>query len=393
MRTSTAINKTLTPNMTVSAASTLAYNNTAATDQSLTVSTGSMALNAGLTVENISTSTAGNNLVNISRNLTGNGALTVKTYNNIATTGANFSLGRVQLSGDNSAWSGNLAVAQGTAQLSGANATGTGDIVLGETANAFGAGLALNSGVDVNYSNDIIVRSGGLRAIKNNTGTSGNTTFSGTVTLEGGLTIDNNLLNTGQSLTFSGNMSGAGGVTVTRSIANNGSTVVLSGTNTYLGDTNVVAGALMLNGSATSNINVDATSRFGGDGSTTGNLTFASGALFIFSPTASLDVSGSVTLPASFGVSSLVNADGSAINWTSISSTVYTLISNGSNFNGISNFGPSNAFIIGDGRHAYFQNGSLQLVVAAIPEPGTVALIGGFAALGLTGMRRRRRAS
>ncbi len=51
----------------------------------------------------------------------------------------------------------------------------------------------------------------------------------------------------------------------------------------------------------------------------------------------------------------------------------------------------ANAFIIGDGRHAYFQEGSLELVVAAIPEPSTFALIGGLGALGFSVTRRRRR--
>lgn len=393
IRTSTALNKTLTSNTTVSASSTLVYNNTAATDQSLTVSTGSLTLNAALTVENISSSVAGNNLVNISRAITGSGDVVVKTYNSVATSGANFSLGRVQLSGNNSGWSGNLVVSQGTAQISGANSTGTGDIFIGETASSLGAGLGLNTSGDPTYSNDIVVRSGsGLRAIKNNTGTTGNTTFSGTVTLNGSLTVDHNLLASGQSMTFSGNISGVGGLNITRSIANNGSAVVLSGTNTYTGDTNVTSGALLFNGSATSSITVDGSSRFGGSGSTTGNLSFASGSLFVFSPTASFTVGGSLSLAASFGVASLVNADGTAINWSGVGSGVYTLISAGGTFSGINNYGLPNAFDLGDGRAAYFQNTGLELFVGTpIPEPGSFALFGGLGAMAFVGMRRRRR--
>lgn len=393
VRTTNALNKTIGANLTVSSAGTLAYNNTAATDQSLTISTGSMALNAALTVENISTSVAGNNLVNISRAITGTGDIVVKTYNSVATSDANFSLGRIQLSGNNSGWSGNLIVSQGTAQISGANSTGTGDIFIGETASSLGAGLGLNTGGDLSYGNDIVVRSGsGLRVIKNNNGTTGNITFSGTVTLNGNLIIDHNLLPDGQRLSFSGPISGAGGLTVTRSIANNASAVILSGTNTYLGDTNVASGALFLNGSATSNIAVDGTSRFGGGGSTTGNLSFASGALFVFSPNASFTVGGSLSLASSFGLSSLVNADGSGINWSNVASGTYALISAGGTFNNINNYGLPNAFALGDGRSAYFQNTGLELFVGTpIPEPGSFAVVGGLCAMAFVGLRRRRR--
>lgn len=391
--TTTALNKVMNANTTVSAASSLVYNNSAATDQSLTIQTGTMALNGNLTVQNISTSVAGNNIINITRDVTGNEDLIVKTYNNIATSGANFSQGRVQLSGNNTAWAGDLVVAEGTAQVAGQNALGTGSIIIGETGNAFGAGLALNT-TTVNYSNNITVTSGGLRVIKNNTGTSGNNTLSGSVTLNGNLTVDHNLLNNGQTLTLSGNMSGAGGLTVTRSIANNGSAVVLSGTNTYGGPTTVTTGTLILEGSVTSNVSVDGASRFGGNGSVAGNLTLASNALFVFTLGSTLDVSGTVTVDAAtFGVGSLINADGSAIDWSLVANGAYTLIgSTTTTFSAlnIQNFGLANAAINigGSGKDAYFSNGSLQLNV--IPEPSTWALL----ALGLTTLvvfRRRAR--
>jgi hypothetical protein len=66
----------------------------------------------------------------------------------------------------------------------------------------------------------------------------------------------------------------------------------------------------------------------------------------------------------------------------------YTLI-NGTaifNFANVSNFGLANAYDLGGGKSAYFQSGSMNLVV--IPEP-RAALLGGLGMLVL--LRRRRR--
>ena len=80
--------------------------------------------------------------------------------------------------------------------------------------------------------------------------------------------------------------------------------------------------------------------------------------------------------------------DGSAIDWGAIADGTYTLIGTSSTFNTITNFGAENALSIGAGRTAYFENGSLQLVV--VPEPSALALAGFGAALAGYAARRRR---
>ena len=375
IRTTSALNKQINPNLTVSGASTLAYNNTAATDQSLTVQTGTMALNANLTVQNISSSVAGNNIVNISRNLTGSGDLTVDTYNNISSGGSSYSLGRVQLSGDNSGWSGNLLVAKGTAQLSGPNSSGTGGIFIGTTANAFGAGLAINQASDLSIANNITVRSGGFRGIKhNNQSAPANVTFNGNVLLEGDLNVDHSLMapvDGYSAMIFNGTLSGAGGLSITRSVGDIASGVVLNGTNSYLGTTTVASGAAL-----------------GGNGLVVGNISFAAGANWLFSTSATLDVTGNVTF-GGFGVSNLIGLSN-----TTVAGTYVLMNGTGSNINttNVSNIGAGSAFDLGNQVYAYFDltGGDFALTVSAIPEPGSFALLGGLLALGFVGSRRRR---
>jgi autotransporter-associated beta strand protein len=219
-----------------------------------------MALNANLTVKNISSSVAGNNIINITRNLTGSGNLIVDTYNNVASGAVAFSNGRVQLSGDNTAWTGNLVVAKGTFQFSGNNSfvPAAGSITLGTTSDAFGAGLGFNQlATDVNLSNAITVATGGVRLIRNNAGpgSTNNITLNGALNLAGDITLDHAGLGASNSLTVAGNATGAGGLNVTYVGPNPvaGSSVRLTGNNTYTGNTTVGTGASLVVNSASGN--------------------------------------------------------------------------------------------------------------------------------------------
>lgn len=195
------------------------------------------------------------------------------------------------------------------------------------------------------------------------------------------------IFNRSDALTYSGSIGGSGGL----SKAGDGM-LTLTGNSGYAGATAVDVGGLLVNGVHTGVglVSVASGARIGGDGSLAGGLGLGVQAQFIFNPLATLDVAGVVTLDDSFSVGSLVKSDGSAIDWGSIADGTYTLINTTSTFNNISNFGAGNAADIGGGRTAYFQNGSLQLVV--VPEPGAFALAGlGIAAA--WALRRRRRAS
>lgn len=241
--------------VTVSSASTLIYQNT--NDYNILAQfTGAVtfALNADLAVKNnsaiVTTPTALTSGLNIARNITGSGRMTVETLNDIAASSANYALGRVLLSGDNSSWSGGLTVAKGTASLAGnaVNAAGTGAIVIGTTGNAFGAGLTFfpsgTNGSTVTYANDITVRSGGFRSIKASN-TDHNITLNGTITLEGNLNVDHTLSTASRFLTLGGVISGTGGLDITRAGGNASTAVVLSGANTFSGSTTVGTGATL----------------------------------------------------------------------------------------------------------------------------------------------------
>jgi len=64
----------------------------------------------------------------------------------------------------------------------------------------------------------------------------------------------------------------------------------------------------------------------------------------------------------------------------------YTLIAGNVNTTGLANFGSANAYDLGSGKSAYFQSGSLQLVV--VPEPST--MLAGLAGAGVFLLIRRR---
>ena len=255
-RTTGAFAKTLSQNITVSSASTLAYNNTTGTSRALTLNTGSLVLNADLTIQNISADTSLVSPVTIGRAITGTGDLIVDGYNTFTSASTSFGLGRVSLGGNNSNWSGDLVIREGAADIFGDTAVGgfnagTGDVFLGETANSAGAALNLSASTPTaggkTFANDIIVNTGGFRTIR---GSSDHTyTFSGSVALNGDLTVHNGLYFNDKVMVFTGNITGAGDLNLTAGTL--GFITRLSGDNSlWSGDLTISRGTAELRGNA-----------------------------------------------------------------------------------------------------------------------------------------------
>jgi fibronectin-binding autotransporter adhesin len=231
---------------------------------------------------------------------------------------------------------------------------------------------------------------------------SGAVTWTGTQASMGNATANTKTLilggsNTGNNTWQSNIANGAQNTTVALTKEDSGKWI-LAGNNTYTGTTSVQQGVLLIDGStaAGSAVIVSSGAVFGGNGTVGGNLTLASGALFAFDTGSTLDLSGTLALDSSFGVASLRNTSGGAIDWSAITSGTYTLMNTSFAFNAtnISNFGGTNAYTIGSGTTAYFQQGSgpssLQLVV--VPEPAALSMAAvGMVISGLVARRLRRR--
>jgi autotransporter-associated beta strand protein len=169
-------------------------------------------------------------------------------------------------------------------------------------------------------------------------------------------------------------------------------TMIVDSNSTYTGLTTVSAGTLLVNGTHAGDFSVASGATLGGTGTISGNLTLGGDSLFwITNLNSPLTVGVGKTLSftgdgGGFGIDRLANID-----LDSLLAGTYTLISGDVDFTNIRNVGLANALALDSGDFAYFQEGSLQLVITPVPEPATfVILAAGAGILGIRAFRRRR---
>ena len=213
---------------------------------------------------------------------------------------------------------------------------------------------------------------------------SGRTEFNGAISTGAGKVV---AINSAYSMTTYTSIAASGqtqGDALT-AFTPDGVVVFGGGTKTFDAGLEVVDGTLVINQAITGNTSVSGGAIIGSEigGTITGNLSFADGAQLLFSNN-TLTVSGTTTFAGTFGVADIIGLSSSTVAGT------YTLIGGTVNFTNVINVGSDNAVDIGGGVMAYLQEGSLQLVVTAIPEPSTFAALAGLGVLGLAVVRRRR---
>jgi autotransporter-associated beta strand protein len=394
------------------------------------VSVGGIATDAAFLAFGVSGTFATNFTLNGAGGNSSNGRIRFST-NNVVLTGSITLNGNSRITGAN--FNGlqaslNGPIAGGTLALSGGNTSNAWTFNLGGT-NTFTGGLTVGANLTVRLTNPAALNStvgqensvaltnasssrlnlnGNSVVIANLTGGDGVTALP--IVRNASATPATLTVGNGQSLsgTFGGILEdGVGGGALSLTKAGSGS-LTLAGPNTFTGATTVSAGTLKLDvagavGSSSglsiaSGASLDVTAlevglalglgqSLGGAGSILGDLVFGSGSKLVFSTSDTLLMAGGTasfflgTPGSRFGIDDLIGISASTPLGT------YTLISGTVDMTNLDNFGAANAFDLGDGKTAYFQQGSLQVVV--VPEPGTLLMAGlGIAALGWAVRRR-----
>ena len=174
-----------------------------------------------------------------------------------------------------------------------------------------------------------------------------------------------------RTITVNANLGISGVISNGSLIAAGTKILTLSGANT-LDSMTVSTGTLLVDGDSSGSgaLTVASGATVGGNG-TVSDLVLQDGAQFLFDAAATLTANGTSVDLGNLAVASLVGLDGAAV-----ANGTYTLIDGTAvfDFTSVQNLGLANAADIGGGKSAYFQQGSLDLVV--IPEPATIGMLG-----------------
>jgi autotransporter-associated beta strand protein len=316
---------------------------------------------------------------------------TISGSGNITNTGR----GVLTLGGNNTAYSGITTINRATLAIGHDQALGTGALNL--SVNDQLLTVRSTNGEARTLANQLILggNAGTTFAFGASSGGTGNLTFTHTGEISLGASARKfQVLNRTR---FNGAFSGAGG------IAKSGAgTLVLAGGNTYLGNTVVEAGTLLVNGSLAteSNVTVNSGARIGGLGSV-GDVTFNAGASFSYE-LATVGQSGDGLTAASLSGAGLDNltiyltGEGAGFSaatnysWNVLTSDSVASISLASITLDTSEFGQAftgefNLTRIGDALVVNY-------VGTNVPEPSSFALITGGILLTFSSTRRRRKA-
>lgn len=259
----------------------------------------------------------------------------------------------------------------------------------------YGAGSARfirgdGSAVQTGDGNDVVNNSGTIssvngRAINLEGGDDTLNITGGSASITGGIDggAGNDTLNF--TLLASNSFTYAGAIDNFEAVNVNSGTTTLNGNSSYVGTTTVSGGTLFINGTHSGNgsLIVENGGTVGGAGTIAGSLDLQNGAKFVFSISATLTVNGAAVTLGNLSINDLVGLNNTIANGT------YTLIAGTAIFDyaNLENVGETQAVSLGNGKSAYFEEGSLQVTV--VPEPGTVALLGTAAMGWLFGRRRR----
>jgi autotransporter-associated beta strand protein len=325
---------------------------------------------------------------------TGAGTAQISTSHQFLGTGGVVKIGpgNLQLWADNktAGFSGAWTINNGNVLLRHAGGLGTGSVTLGESGSANSATLEI--GNTATYDNTITVAAGdGARVIRNKDATI-TTTLNSTIDLSAGKTLT---LNTnGGTITIASNVTGTGGI-----IKTGAGGVRLWSQATYTGATEINTGTLYLGGVGALNggsvtiasgatLDVGTTLSNGSNSSVLFKITDAIATTTQITGAGTLSFSGKLKLDlssvtASSGSWLLIDVNTLTESFTGTfavqdNSGALTFINNGSGI-----------WTSNDGRWSFTQATGTLALTGNIPEPATIALIGGLGILVYAVLRRR----